>query len=264
MLFCRSELKAAIICRDLVQRFPGEVILSPTGIRREESTTRAHVPISAPQPRLTNVTHRTSGHDWHPIADWTLEQVLAYHQIRQFPLHPAYGRGMTRVSCAYCVMGSLADLATSTTCPENQDLYREQVDIEIVSSFSFQSGHWLGDLAPWLLTETQQRGLTEAKRRAALREQAEAHIPHHLLYTKGWPTVMPSFAEARLLAEIRGIVADTLELSIDYREPDAILTRYAQLMEAKAQRKQAIETLPPVQQELLSVRTLWTGSEVNV
>lgn len=233
MLFCRSELKAAIICRELVQRFPGQVILSATGIRREESATRAHAPISAPQPRLANVTHQTSGHDWHPIADWTLTQVLAYHQLRQFPLHPAYARGMTRVSCAYCIMGSAGDIATSAACPDNQDLYREQVDLEILSSFSFQSGHWLGDVAPWLLSEHQQKGLVEAKRRAQISEKAEARIPRHLLYTSGLPTAMPTSAEAQLLSEVRMVVADTLEIPIAYREPETILARYAELMQVR-------------------------------
>ncbi|MHB8596720.1 MAG: hypothetical protein ACYDER_07910 [Ktedonobacteraceae bacterium] len=145
---------------------------------------------------------------------------------------------MSRVSCAYCVMGNLSDLATSAACPDNQDLYREQVDIEISSSFSFQSGHWLGDIAPALLSQEQQRGLAEAKRRAALREQAEARIPRHLLYAKGWPTVMPTWEEAHLLSEVRCIVADTLELVIGYRDPETILARYAQLMmEARTQKR---------------------------
>jgi len=233
MLFCRSELKAAIICRELIQRFPGQVILSATGIRREESATRAHAPIAVQQPRLTNATHRTSGFDWHPIVSWSLAQVLAYHQIRQFPLHPAYARGMTRVSCAYCVLASLADLTTSATSPNNQELYRELVDIEILSSFSFQSGQWLGDVAPRLLTEAQQRGLAEAKRRAAIRERAEARIPRHLLYVKGWPVVIPTREEARVLAEVRGTVADALDISIAYRDPDTILARYAALLQAR-------------------------------
>src|SRR5690349_11462938 len=124
-------------------------------------------------------------------------------------------------------MGSRSDLTTSANCPDNQDLYREQVDIEIISSFSFQSGRWLGDLAPALLTSAQQRSLAEAKRRAAIREQAEARIPRHLRFSKGWPTMMPTLAEARLLAEVRCTVADTLEITIGYRDHDSILARYA-------------------------------------
>lgn len=239
MLFCRSELKAAIICRELVQRFPGEVILSSTGIRREESTTRANAPVSAPQPRLVSKTHQSDGHDWHPIANWTLEQVLTFHQVRNFPLHPGYARGMSRISCAFCVMGSANDLAVSAACPDNQDLYRELVDIEILSSFSFQSGKWLGDVAPALLSQEQQRGLVEAKRRAEIREATEARIGKHLLYTKGWPTVMPTREEARMLAEVRKTVAGVVGIVIRYTDPDAILERYAQLMEIQAQKQQA-------------------------
>jgi 3'-phosphoadenosine 5'-phosphosulfate sulfotransferase (PAPS reductase)/FAD synthetase len=211
-------------------------LILPWSTPGEESAARAAAPISAPQPRLSNQTHRTSGHDWHPIVEWTREQVLAYHSLRRFPLHPAYGQGMTRVSCAYCVMSSLADLQTSARCPENQELYRELVELEILSSFAFQSGHWLGDIAPWLLSESQQRRLAEAKRRAAIREQAEARIPCHLLYTKGWPTSIPTMEEAALLAEVRRIVAETLELSIDYRDPEAIRARYAELMDARPQK----------------------------
>lgn len=239
MLFCRSELKAAIICRELVQRFPNQVILSPTGIRREESTTRASAPISAPQARLTNVTHNTRGYDWHPIADWTLEQVLAFHQLRAFPLHPGYAQGMTRISCAFCVLGNANDLAVSAACPDNQDVYRELVDIEILSTFAFQSGKWLGDVAPALLSQAQQRGLVEAKRRAEIREAAEARIGRHLLYTKGWPTVMPTREEARMLAEVRRVVAATVGIVVRYTDPDSILERYAELMEIQAQKQRA-------------------------
>lgn len=244
MLFCRSELKAAIICRELIQRFPKQAIISGTGIRREESTTRANAPISVPQARLTNTAHQTSGIDWHPIAAWSLEQVLAYHQLRQFPLHEGYAMGMSRISCAFCILGNAGDLAVSAACLDNQDLYRELVDIEIYSSFSFQSNHWLGDIAPWLLTEKQLHGIAEAKRRAAIRKEAEARIPRHLWYVKGRPIVMPTQAEARLLSEVRSIVADTLEINISYREPETILMRYAELMQNR--KKIAINALPRI------------------
>jgi hypothetical protein len=40
MRFCTSEMKTAIIARDLVRRFPHHTILSVSGIRREESSGR--------------------------------------------------------------------------------------------------------------------------------------------------------------------------------------------------------------------------------
>jgi len=239
MLFCRSELKAAIIARELVQRFSGLAIVSGSGIRREESPARAHAPISTPQPRLTSATHKTSGYDWHPIADWTLPEVLVYHQLRDFPLHPAYARGMTRVSCAFCVLGSAGDIAVSAACHDNQDLYRELVDLEIISTFSFQGEKWLGDVAPSLLSQHQQHGLAEAKRRARIREAAETRIGRHLLYTKGWPTIMPTNAEAKMLTEVRLAVAAAVGIEIRYTTPDDILERYAQLLALQAAKKQA-------------------------
>src|SRR5690349_10925823 len=45
MRFCTSELKAAVICRDLVERFQHSTILSVVGLRRQESATRAQAPV---------------------------------------------------------------------------------------------------------------------------------------------------------------------------------------------------------------------------
>lgn len=93
-------------------------------------------------------------------------------------------------------------------------------------------------------------------------EQAEARIPRHLLYTKVWPTSIPTKTEARLLAEVRCIVADTLQMIIGYRDPDAVLARYAQLMQAKAQKKPGVKVLSVPHQGQQSVK-LWTESEMS-
>ena len=256
LFFCRSELKSAIICRDLVERFPKQTIINGSGIRRDESTTRAKAPISAPQSRLTSKTFQTLGLDWHPLVDWTLDQVFAYHQDRDFPLHEAYTRfGMSRVSCSFCILAGLADLIASTTCPDNHAIYRELVAIEILSSYSFQEKRWLGDISPNLLTQEMREGLEEAKRRAVQREAIESLIPRHMLYTKGWPTSKPSFDEARLLAEVRIEVAHILGLTIHYTDPDSILDRYDELIEEKRlqdeakARKQARALVPAKQKE---------------
>jgi hypothetical protein len=110
----------------------------------------------------------------------------------------------------------------------------------------------LGDIAPHVLRTNQLAGLREAKRRAVLREQAEARIPKHLLYTKGWPTTMPTHQEAALLSEVRRSIADIMQFSIQYREADAILERYAELLAsvaAKGQRSSGHLEIEPVQQQ---------------
>jgi 3'-phosphoadenosine 5'-phosphosulfate sulfotransferase (PAPS reductase)/FAD synthetase len=253
MRFCTSELKTAIICRELVTRYPQQVILSVSGLRRQESPKRALAPVYAPQTKLLNVTHGTHGYDWHPILAWTLVDVLAYHRIHNIPLHEAYTRyGTTRVSCAFCILSSLHDLVQSATCPDNHDIYRELVELEIVSSFSFQEGRWLGDIAPQLLSGETLNRLKTAKQRARLREEVEADIPKHLLYTKGWPRVLPTLSEARLLSEVRRRVSAIMELPVFYTDAEAVQQRYAELMEKNALRGKGQPTahLEPIQQGL--------------
>jgi 3'-phosphoadenosine 5'-phosphosulfate sulfotransferase (PAPS reductase)/FAD synthetase len=257
MRFCTSELKTAIICRYLVERFAHQTILSVVGLRRQESPTRAKANVLSPQEKLTNKTYGTTGYDWHPILAWTLEQILTYHQYQNFPLHEAYTKFlMSRVSCSFCILSSFLDMVASATDPRNHDVYRELVDLEIASAFSFQSGTWLGDVAPRLLTASQLVGLAVAKRKAKDRERIEARIPTHLEYTRsGWPQVMPTRAEAVMLSEVRRAIADLYELSISYADPDGILDRYAELMSKREAKGIVVKTsrILPVQQ------ALWEG-----
>lgn len=237
MRFCTSELKTAVICRELIRLFPDQMIISASGIRREESPKRAKAPIAKIQPKLQSKTHHTIGFDWHPILAWMMEDVFTYLMVQDFPLHEAYHvYGSSRVSCVFCILGSKSDLRAATKCLDNHDVYREMVDLEIASTFSFQDQGWLGDMAPELLTPAQWIGLEEAKAKARIREEWESAIPKHLLYTKGWPTVMPNIAEAELLAGIRRQVSGLMKIDADYLDPESILNRYAELMAEKEQK----------------------------
>lgn len=242
MRFCTSELKTAVICRELVRRFPGKVIVSCAGIRRDESTARSKAPVEKAQAKLASRKHRTSGLDWHPIIEWTEADVYAFLAARGFDLHEAYTKyGMTRVSCAFCIMANIADLTASTSCPDNLAIFREMVDLEIASTFAFQGSRWLGDVAPHLLTADQTIGLAVAKARAKQREEIEARIPEHLLYTKGWPTVMPTMEEAQLIADVRREVAAVLRLNVQCTTAEDVYARYAELMALKAAKGKADE-----------------------
>jgi 3'-phosphoadenosine 5'-phosphosulfate sulfotransferase (PAPS reductase)/FAD synthetase len=95
---------------------------------------------------------QTSGLDLHTILEWTLNDVLEYLQVKNFPLHEAYTRyGSSRVSCAFCVLASRRDLAAAALCEDNHEVYRELVHLEAESTFSFQDSFWLADVAPDLL-----------------------------------------------------------------------------------------------------------------
>lgn len=231
MRFCTSELKTSIICRALVQRFPGQTILSATGIRRQESPNRAKAPVAKPQPKLASVSRRTQGLDWHPILDWTTQQVFGYLEEKEIPLHEAYTRyGSSRVSCCFCILSSQRDLGAAARCAENQAVYRDLVGLEAASTFSFQPTRWLGDVAPHWLTGELRQAVIVAKAGARRREAAEAKIPQHLLYTEDWPRTVPTVAEASLLCDVRREVASAVGIEVGYTEPLEVIRRYEELL----------------------------------
>lgn len=240
MRFCTSELKSQPMAQALVRRFPGKRIISACGVRRDESKERSDALTSEENDLLAKKTLGTSGVDWNPIAAWTTEDVFAYCAARGFDMHEGYTRfGMSRISCAFCIMANGSDLATSASVPAHAALYREMVDLEIASAFAFQGSRWLGDVAPHLLTESQREGLSRAKERAKRVKAAQKRIPKHLLYTRGWPTVMPTREEAELIAEVRREVADAIGIQIERMDAQSILDRYADLMAAKAAKAEA-------------------------
>ena len=80
---------------------------------------------------------------------------------------------------------------------------------------------------------------------------AEACIPKHLLYTKGWPRVLPTLSEARLLGDVRRMVSEIMELPVLYTDAETIQHRYAELMEINELRGKGHPTLiEPIQQGL--------------
>jgi 3'-phosphoadenosine 5'-phosphosulfate sulfotransferase (PAPS reductase)/FAD synthetase len=234
MRFCTSELKTSVIRRELVRRFAGHTIVSVAGVRREESAARSTAKTSVHQPLLASATYGTDGYDWLPIAHWNRSDVLEYLSCESFELHEAYTvYGSSRVSCAFCILAARQDLHAAARCADNHEIYRELAALEIESTFPFQERQWLCDIAPHLLDEALRRSVLDGKARAALREQAERRVPKDLLFQKGWPTRMPTNAEARVLAEVRVEVAAVVGAEVRYTCAESVETRYAELMARK-------------------------------
>jgi 3'-phosphoadenosine 5'-phosphosulfate sulfotransferase (PAPS reductase)/FAD synthetase len=240
MRFCTSELKSAPMASALVKRFPGMTIISACGVRRAESPDRSMASTTKVNNRLTNKARKTTGLDWNPIAAWSEDDVYAFCASRGFDLHVGYTHhGMSRISCRFCIMSKIADLKASAATPGHGPLFRTMVGLETESTFGFQGSRWLGDVAPELLDDAGRAALESVKRRAAEREAIEKRVPAHLLYTKGWPTVMPTREEAEMLCEVRKAVAALLGIEVGYTEPEAVLARYAELMTENAARTAA-------------------------
>ena len=64
-----------------------------TGLRREQSDTRAELP------RVAHVDGRIK---LNPLVDWTTEEVEAYIARHDVPVHPLYARGYASIGCAPC------------------------------------------------------------------------------------------------------------------------------------------------------------------
>lgn len=66
-----------------------------TGLRREQSADRAHVPFAAWD--AENALYKVN-----PIADWSLEQLEAYVGANNVPVNPLHARGFPSIGCQPC------------------------------------------------------------------------------------------------------------------------------------------------------------------
>ncbi len=232
MRFCTSELKTQIIRSELKKRYPTHHIINATGIRAEESANRAKAAVAKPDAQLTRKSYL--GFTWNPIHEARLDDVWALIESRGLERHEAYSKyNMTRVSCCFCIMSSGSDLENSSKVPEHASVYREMVDLEITSTFAFQSNKWLADVNPELLCSNTLERLQVAKRVAAERTALESRIPGHMLFSKGWPYSVPTITEATLLADIRVQVAAGLGIEIQCTTAQSVIERYEELIEIK-------------------------------
>lgn len=233
MRYCTSELKLAPIASALKKRFRSQPIINVSGIRRRESAVRSRMPTARLEPRLTRVHY--PGLTWNPILDWTLAEVLNEIRRSGMRLHEAYEvYHSSRVSCAFCIMSSAHDLSAAASCEHNQEVYRELVELEAESTFAFQGTRWLADVAPQLLGADLRARIHQAREKAIERLRIEAEIPDHLLYSKGWPTTLPTFGEAELIASVRRRISALIPIAAGFVTAETVRARYAGLLEAKA------------------------------
>ena len=231
MRFCTSELKTHPIEAMLKRRFPGRTIINVTGVRRAESPRRARLAIAdqGADGRIWN---------WRPILDWSEDAVFACIARHGQEPHPAYRQfGMSRVSCRFCIMSSLPDLVAATRQEEAHDIYRSLVSLEIRSSFGFQGGRWLGDIALHLLDPEDRFRLAAAKARASRRVEIERRITPAMLYVRGWPTRMLTDGEAEILASVRRAMTNLFGFRSRCLERESIHARYAELLDERARRQ---------------------------
>lgn len=235
MRFCTSELKVDPICSTLKKRFGRVPMLNVTGVRGEESSARAKQPVSAPGGAKLPPGSLT----WRPIHSWLVGDVWEAIEASGVRAHEAYERfGSSRVSCRFCILANEADLRASLTDPAAADIYRSMCDLELESGFAFQGSRWLTSLAPDLVPDAEVR-LTEAKELAERRIAAQAWIPKHLQFSRGWPNAIPTGEEAKALAHMRRQIGGMYHWELYYATIDTVRDRYKELMRIKEEKEAA-------------------------
>lgn len=149
---CTSQLKTGPLdkaIRHELKRRGLLKVVSCIGIRALESPARAkHTEFKL------DVKNSKAGRSWYvwlPIFDWSEPQVFQFikNYLGQKP-HWAYLKGMTRLSCCFCIMASLADLKTAARL--RPELLQEYIALEaelnqtMLMPKAGQARPWLKDL----------------------------------------------------------------------------------------------------------------------
>lgn len=235
--FCTSEFKAQVIGPVLARQLRGQTIINVLGIRRDESAARAATPEWKPDIRYAapGNRHGTTMMLWHPLVYWQTSDVFAAHDALRIPLHEAYTTyASSRLSCRFCILQSIADTQASASAPANRDALLHLVELEATSTFSFQPGRWLADVAPDLIPADLARRIAAAKQDAGDRRATEAAMPKGLRYHRGWPPRVPTAIEADAIAMARARLLARHGLANRYPTATAIIARFAELIARRA------------------------------
>jgi DNA sulfur modification protein DndC len=122
---CTSDLKRGPIERE-VRQHGYKLIVNCMGLRAEESSSRAKAQTFKFSAR--NSKAGREWYDWLPIHSWTVGEVFARIAAAGQQPHWAYGAGMSRLSCCFCIMASTADLTLAAKL--NPALFAKYVELE--------------------------------------------------------------------------------------------------------------------------------------
>lgn len=126
---CTSDLKRGPIEKAIRKALKDKqrlLIVNCMGLRAEESCARSKAEVFK-----LNKRNSIAGREWYdllPIHEWSISDV--WFEIKKAGQQPhwAYEKGMSRLSCCFCIMSSKKDLKTAATL--NPELYSKYVAME--------------------------------------------------------------------------------------------------------------------------------------
>jgi 3'-phosphoadenosine 5'-phosphosulfate sulfotransferase (PAPS reductase)/FAD synthetase len=117
-------------------------VLYVLGIRAQESSGRAKKSaIEVDKAATTGVREVTT---WHPILDWTEDQVWDRIHASGVRYHWAYDKGMERLSCSFCVLATREDLTCAARL--RPDLAHKYLELEREIGHTFKADLSMADI----------------------------------------------------------------------------------------------------------------------
>lgn len=148
--YCTSDHKRGQIAKVLTQlvreadlKRPVK-ILNCLGLRAQESSARAKKNVFERNKVATGAGKKKIVDTWHPILDWSEQEVWATIKENNLPYHPAYDLGMPRLSCVFCVFAPKAALIIAGR--NNPELLDEYCQIEEDIQHDFRHGFKIAEV----------------------------------------------------------------------------------------------------------------------
>ncbi len=126
---CTSDLKRGPIQKKIIELCNTrgfDVVVNCMGLRAEESSNRAKK--KSFKKNETNSNSKRDWFEWLPIHNWTTEKVFDWISFNYQKPHWAYSKGMSRLSCCFCIMASENDLKIAATL--NPELLQKYSELE--------------------------------------------------------------------------------------------------------------------------------------
>ena len=146
--YCTSDQKRGP-ARKLITQLVSELgldrqarVLYCLGIRAQESSGRAKKPALELDKAATSGVREVT--TWHPILDWTEDQVWDRIRTSGVRYHWAYDKGMKRLSCSFCVLASREDLACAARL--RPDMARKYLELEQEIGHTFKADLSMADI----------------------------------------------------------------------------------------------------------------------
>lgn len=158
--YCTSDQKTgpikSWIGANLLSPEPGRKprILNCLGIRAQESPARAKkTGFSSQQDNSKRSIDR-----WYPIFGWSERKVWDTIADSKTDWHKAYAKGMSRLSCVFCVFAPQSSLVTAAL--HNPDLFERYLELEREVGYDFSTNTSLSEVAQ--IVKSRREELSES------------------------------------------------------------------------------------------------------